>query len=480
MKAKAIKLVLALFFLFPFFILFYYFRLNLDYDIQEILWALRNSLVQSLSTAALAVFFGFFGALGLMQLSGGKQRILKFLALVPVFMPSLFSLLIGISIINFFPLGSLGVIYFLTLIYIGFVAFILCEEMTSQLGQFGFVGEVYGVSKKSFLLKVLWPLMQKSVGFVFITVFVNAMMAFTIPLLVGAGRGTNFEVLIYEKIFIEQNWSVALGLSLIQLALVAVFAFLLQARPAVSVSEFKKSSLIGSHIGLGGLVLYLTLYFWGYIKQFGSSLQVYYIAEIFNADFYASISQSLLLFLFCFMIFFILLLAVLYLKYSQAKIRFLNFFLSPSSVLVGFGFYLLLPSHNLFFSLLKLSLVIAAVGFVSFMKSVFENQLQLFETQIKVARSFGIGFFVFVFKIYFPQIKKRLHFAMSLLFIFTISEFGLVKASGAEVKTLGTEMASYLGSYRIEGAFVISTVILSIWLITALISGAALGVHKKS
>lgn len=480
MKAKAIKLVLAFFFLFPFLILFYFFRLNLNYDISEILWALQNSLVQSLSTAVLAVFFGFFGALGLMQVSAGKQRVLKFLALVPMFMPSLFSLLIGISIINFFPLGSLGVIYFLTLIYTGFAAFVLCEEMTSHLGQFGFVGEIYGMSKKSFFLKVLWPLMRKSVGFVIITVFVNAMIAFTIPLLVGAGRGTNFEVLIYEKIFIEQNWSMALGLSLIQLTLVAVFAFLLQSRPVVSVSEFKKSSLIGSHLGLVGLALYLTLYFLGYIKQFGSSLQVYYIAEIFNADFYFSILQSFLLFFFCFVIFFSLLLAVLYLKYSQTNIRLMNFFLNPSSVLVGFGFYLLLPSHNLFFSLLKLSLVIAVVSFVSFVKIIFENQLHLFEMQIKVARSFGLGFLTFVFKIYFPQIKKRLHFAISLLFIFTISEFGLVKASGAAVKTLGTEMASYLGSYRIEGAFVISTVILSIWLIATIISGAAFGIHKKS
>lgn len=480
MKAKTIKLILALFFLFPFFVLFYFFRINLNFDIKEILWALQNSLTQSLSTAVLAVFFGFFGALGLMQLSAGKQRILKFLALVPVFMPSLFSLLIGIAIINFFPLGSLGVIYFLTLIYIGFVAFVLCEEMTSQLGQFGFVGEIYGLTKSTFLLKVLWPLMRKSIGFVFITVFVNAMMAFTIPLLVGGGRGTNLEVLIYEKIFIEQNWSAALGLSLIQLSLVAVFALFLQARPAVGVSEFKKSRLIGSYFGLGGIVLYLTLYFWGYIKQFGSSLQVYYFSEIFSADFYASISQSLLLFAFCMVIFLVLLLAVLYLKFTQANIRFLNFFLNPSSVLVGFGFYLILPSHNLFFSLLKLSLVIAVVGFVSFMKSVFENQLQLFETQVKVARSFGVGFFTFVFKIYFAQIKRRLHFALSLLFIYTISEFGLVKASGAEVKTLGTEMASYLGSYRVEGAFVISTVILAIWLSATIISGAALGVHKKS
>lgn len=480
MKANAVKLALALFFLFPFFVLFYFFKINLNYNPDEIFWALKNSLIQSLSTATLSVFFGFFGALGLLQISGRLQKLLKFLAFVPVFLPSLFSVLIGVSILSFFPLGSLGIIYFLTLIYVGFVASILCEEMISQLGQFGFVGEVYGLSKISFLINIMWPMLRKAVGLVFIAVFVNAMMAFTIPLLVGAGRGTNLEVLIYEKIFIEQSWSQALGLSLIQLAIIAIFALLLKSRPVAGVTEFKKSRLIGSYIGLVGLIFYLCLYFWGYIKLFWDSLQVFYIAEVFNADFYTAISQSLLLFLGCFAVFFILFLGVLFLKYSQQNIRFLNFFLNPSSVLVGFGFYLLLPVHSLFFSLLKLSLVIGVVGFVSFMKSVFENQMQLFENQVKVARSFGLGFLTFVFKIYFPQIIKRLHYAISLLFIFCISEFGLVKASGAEVKTLGTEMASYLASYRIEGAFLISMVILAIWLAATIISGAALGLHKKS
>ena len=480
MKANAVKLLLALFFLFPFLVLFYYFKINFDFDFSEIAWALKNSFIQSFSTAALSVFFGFFGALGLLKASLRWQRVLKLLVLVPVFLPSLFSLLIGISIASFMPLGSFGVIYFMTLIHIGFAASIICEEITSQIGQLGFVAEVYGLTKKNFLLKVLWPIVRKSVGFVFVIVFVNTMTAFTIPLLIGGGRGTNFEVLIYEKIFIEQSWASAIGLGILQLLIIAGFAILLHSRPVTSIKEFKGSRLIGSVTGLAGLILYLTLYFWGYFKLFFGSLEAYYISEVFNADFYKAVSQSLVLFCFCFVVFAILFLSALYLKFRQQNLRFLNFFINPSSVLVGFGFYLFLPTHSLFFSMLKLSLVIGVVSFVGFMKFVFENQMQLFETQVKVARSFGIDFFTFVFKIYFPQIKKRLHFGISLLLIFSISEYGLVKASGVEIKTLGTEMASYLSSYRSEGAFVISVIILGIWLAATLISGALLGVYKKS
>ena len=479
MKANQVKVLLTLFFLFPFLVLFYYFKIDFAFDFSEIAWALKNSFIQSFSTAALSVSFGFFGALGLLKASERWQRVLKLLVLVPVFLPSLFSILIGISIANFMPLGSFGVIYFMTLIHIGFVASVICEEVISQLGHLGFVSEVYGITKKTFLFKVLWPIVRKSVGFVFVIVFVNTMTAFTIPLIIGGGRGTNFEVLIYEKIFIEQNWASAIGLGLLQLVIIAGFAILLHSRPVSAIREFKNSRLIGSVTGLAGLILYLTLYFWGYFKLFFGSLEAYYISEIFNSDFYTAISQSLVLFCFSLLVFAVLFLGALYLKFSQQNLRFLNFFINPSSVLVGFGFYLLLPSHSLFFSMLKLSLAIGVVSFVGFMKFVFENQMQLFESQVKVARSFDVDFLTFVFKIYFPQLKKRLHFGISLLMIFSISEYGLVKASGVEIKTLGTEMASYLSSYRSEGAFVISVIILAIWIATTLISGALLGVYKK-
>lgn len=480
MKANAVRYLLALFFLFPFLVLFYFFRIKFDYDIKEIFWALKNSLAQSFATAFLSVFFGFFGALGLFKVKNRFQQLLKFLILFPVFLPSLFTVLIGVSILYFMPLGSLGIIYFLTLIYLGFSVSVIHEELNSQLGQLGFVADVYGVSKAAFFFRILLPLAKKSIGYTFVIVFVNAMTAFTIPLIVGAGRGTNLEVLIYEKIFIEQNWSSAAGLGLLQLTLIAVLAYFLQTRPVVSLREYKESRLVGSWIGLAGLLFYLWHYFSGYIKLTWEWQDSYYLAEVFNSGLVLAMYQSLILFVFCLAVFSALMLAVLYLKYSQKEFSYLNFFLNPSSVLVGFSFYLVMPSQGLFFSMLKVSLVMGAVAFVGFMKFVFENQMQLFENQVKVARTFGIDFFSFVFKIYFPQIKRRLHFAFSFLFIFVISEFGLVKASGAEIKTLGTEMASYLWSYRMEGASIISFLILGLWLVATIISGALLGIHKKS
>lgn len=480
MKANAVKLLLALFFLFPLFVLFYFFKIDLNYDAQEILWALKNSFLQSFVTAFIAVLCGYFGALGIAGASGVVQRGLRLLAVIPVFLPSLFSVMIGMSLVPSFPLGTLGVIFILSLIYIGFAASILSEEVMAQLGRLGFVAQVYGLSKFKFHTKVLVPLVGRSTVFVFATVFVNALTSFTIPLLVGGGKGTNFEVLIFEKIFIEQNWSLAVGLSVLQLSLVAIMAFWLRARKDIVAAEFYQSRLVSSKIGLLSLGIYLGLYFWGYIKLALNTTNIYYFNEIFNDDFYQALWQSFVFFFCCLILFFILFCAVFYLRYHLKNVRFLNFFLNPSSVLIGFAFYLLLPANHAFFDFLKVALVFSVVGFVSFVKSNFENQMQLFEQQIRVARSFGLSFSKFLFTIYFPQIKRRLHFAVSLLFIFCISEFGLVKASGAEIKTLGTVMATYLSSYRTEGAFVISLVILAVWIVATLISGVLLGVHKKS
>lgn len=480
MKANVVKVLLALFFLFPLFVLFYFFKIDLNYDAQEIIWALKNSLFQSFATAFVSVFFGYFGAIGIAGTTGLWQRGFKFLATVPVFLPSLFTVLIGMAIIPGFPRGSLGVIYILSLIYIGFAASVLSEEVMSQFGRLGFVGRVYGLSKFTFHTKVLWPILGRSAVFVFATIFVNALTSFTIPLLVGGGRGTNFEVLIFEKIFIEQNWSLAVGLSLMQLALVAIAVLLLRARKDVVATTYVPSTMISSKMGLFGLTLYLGIYFYSYLKLTWWTPNIYYFNEIFNADFNTALWQSMVFFVCCLLAYFVLFCAVLFLRFHFHSHRFLNFFLNPSSVLIGFAFYLVFPANRLGFDLLKLALVFAVVGFVSFLKSVFENQIQLFEQQMKVARSFGLGFSKFLFTIYFPQIKKRLHFAVSLLFIFCISEFGLVKASGVEIKTLGTEMANYLSSYRIEGAYILSLIILAVWIIFTLISGALLGVHKKS
>lgn len=480
MKANVVKLLLALFFLFPLFVLFYFFKIDLNYNAQEILWALKNSFFQSFVTAFIAVTCGYFGALGIAGTSGVWQRGLKLLAVIPVFLPSLFSVMIGMSLVQSFPLGTIGVIFILSLIYIGFAASVLSEEVMAQLGRLGFVGQVYGLSKFKFHTQILMPVVGRSTVFVFATIFVNALTSFTIPLLVGGGRGTNFEVLIFEKIFIEQNWSLAVGLSVLQLSLVAIMALCLRARKDIVASEFYQSRLVSSKFGLLGLGLYLGLYFWGYIKLALNTTNIYYFSEIFNNDFYQALWQSLVFFICCLALFFVLFCAVLYLRYHLKNVRFLNFFLNPSSVLIGFAFYLLLPANHAVFDFWKVALVFSVVGFVSFAKSVFENQIQLFEQQIRVARSFGLSFSKFLFTIYFPQIKKRLHYAVSLLFIFCISEFGLVKASGAEIKTLGTEMAMYLSSYRTEGAFVISLIILAVWIVVTLISGALLGVHKKS
>lgn len=480
MKASTVKVLLSLFFLFPLFVLFYFFKINLNYDVQEIRWALKNSFLQSFATASIAVFCGYFGALGISGTSGTWQRTLKFLAVIPVFLPSLFTIMIGMALVPTFPLGTLGVIFILSLIYTGFAVSILSEEVAAQLGKLGFIGQVYGLSKFKFHLKVLIPILGRSAVFVFAAIFVNALTAFTVPLLVGGGRGTNFEVLIYEKIYIEQNWSLAAGLSVLQLVLVAIMTLCLRARKDIVAVPFYPSKLISSRSGLLGLVLYLGLYFWGYFKLTLDTVNIYYFSEIFNADFYQALWQSLVFFFCCLLLFFILFCAVLYLHYYLKNTGFLNFFLNPSSVLVGFSLYLLFPANESFFDFWKVALVFSVVGFCSFVKSVFENQIQLFKQQIKIARSFGLSFSEFLFVIYFPQIKKRLHYAVSLLFIFSISEFGLVKASGAGIKTLGTEMAGYLSSYRTEGAFIISLVIVALWIVATLISGVLFGVHKES
>lgn len=480
MKAKAIQFFLVLFFAFPFISLFFYFRPDFNFNIDEITWALKNSLIQSSLTAVISVFLGFLGALGILTVEEKYRRPLKFLAVIPVFLPTLFSVMIGLALVNPFPMGSLAVVFILSLMYIGYASSLLSEQIEMHLGNLGVVASIYKISKLNFWSRILIPLIWRPALYIFAVIFVNAFTAFTVPLLVGGGRGTNFEVLIYEKIFVEQNWSLAVGLSILQMGFVALFAATLQRKTGQQQSIFGSSAMTMSKAGLWGIILYILLYFSGYIKLALSTIHIYYMREIFNESFFVALAQSLIFFVICYMLFFVLFAVISYAKYYFVSIRFLNFFLNPSSVLTGFAFYLLFSHNNITTDFLKLALVFTVVGFVSFFKSTLESQMHLFEKSIQVSRSFGISFFTFFFKIFLPQIKQRLYYATSLMFIFCISEFGLVKVSGANIKTMGTEMASYLTSYRIEGAFVISLVMLAIWFGAIFSLGAVFGNNQKS
>jgi thiamine transport system permease protein len=480
MKVKASQFFLALYFLFPLLSLLFFFKPDLRLNFEELLWALKNSFIQSFFAAVLSIIFGLFGALGIRGAHLPYQRALKFLALVPAFLPSLFSVMIAFSLVNPFPMGTLGVIVVFILIYAGFAASILSEEM-EQIGKLGFVAETYNFSKLRFFTRVLIPFLSPSLFFIFLTIFISVMTSFTVPLLIGGGRGTNLEVLIFEKIFVEQNWSIAIGLALIQVILIFLLSMLLRKNSVHATTvELKSSRLLSSKFGLSLLIIYLVGYFLSYLKLAWNAVDIYYFQEIFNEQLLNAGLQSIIFFMLAWVVFFLLLATTLSIQYHFANLNFLNFFINPSSVLVGFSFYLLFPHNSLGFDFLKLTLVLSIVVFVGYFKSLFQGQMQTFASQINVARSFNISYYVFLFHIFLPQIKKKYHYATSLLFVYCISEFGLIKASGSEIKTLGTEMASYLSSYRVEGAFILSLLILALWFFVTWIVGGVFGVHKKS
>lgn len=480
LRIKFVKLGLLLFFIFPMVALVIYFSLNFQFNTHEIFWALKNSLLQSFFTAVISVMFGYCAALGLLTLPEKIKNIVKFMSFIPVFLPSLFSVLIGLSLLPMFPMGSIGVIFITSLIYMGFAAAMLCEVISDQLGRLGFVSEIYNIKKVTFLRKILFPMTSKAAYGIFAVIFVSVLTSFTVPLLVGGGRGTNFEVLIYEKVFIDQNWSLAIGLSLLQMCFIFIFSNVIKATSTLGVNDFYPTKLTASKVGLAVLCAYLFVYTSGYFKLLTSAFQIYYMSEIFNFDMILAVKESLVFYFLTMVMFFGVLTLVIFLKFHFQKIKFLNMFLTPSSVLMGFSLYLLFPHNNINLDYVKMAWLITIISFLSIYKMTAESRLDQFEKQMFVARINGLSFFKFLMKILIPQTKKMIFYICSLVFVFCISEFALIKTSGAQIKTLGVMMAAYLSSYRIEGAFVISLVILTLWFIFSLILGASLGLHKKS
>ncbi|MFN3453339.1 MAG: ABC transporter permease subunit [Pseudobdellovibrio sp.] len=480
MKANAVKFFLAILFLFPFLVLIYHFKLEFNLDVHDIQWALKNSILQSTLSSLITCSVGYMLSLGLLTAPQKYRGFLRAMSLVPSFLPSIFIVLVALSLVSPFPMGSYGIVFVMCLTYTGYVAAMMSIEIEQRLGVLGFVSEVFGLTKWSFLRKVILPLSFKPLLILFIIISINVFTSFSVPLLVGGGKGTNLEVLIYEKIFIDQNWSQALTLSFIQMLFISVFSLVFIYKEKLTSVSVRENRLIFFPIAKYLLYFSIGVFFWGYFSLVKDAFGAYYLLQMLDADFFIALLHSFLFFLVSLLILYTLIFLTTYLVYRQKSILFLNIFLNPSTAVIGFSVYLLSHGLDLFRDLVKVSVLFALMSFVSLYKLFIQPKLDILQQQIFISNLYNVRYIDFFFKIFLPQIKQILFYVTSLTFIYCVSDFAFIKTSGANFQTLGVIMQSYLSSYRMEGAFIVSLVILSLWGIVTFFLGALFGVYKKS
>ena len=460
-KARLLNWGLLLYFLIPYCIFIFFFGWKFEIDINESIWALRNSLLQAGVAAAIALFMAIPLSQGLLQAKPKVRPWLKLLLLLPQVMPALFSLLVAFTWVRPFPMGSTGIIIVYVLINVGFAAVLLAQAVESKLGNLANVAEVFSVSRSDFTRKIYLPLLKSDLRNIIFLIFAFCLSSFSIPLIAGGGKGTNLEVLIYEKIFLEQNWAKAFSLCLFQTVLVVLIGKLAVAKSSPGGAPFIEGRFLKSKTGLGLLLLYSSFFLGGYaaglVKSFANfDFFRQYSEDLLPVTLYSLTALSLYLALNFALLAAWLLGFVLNGRFTKA-----HNLISISTVVVGFSVYLGFPSTREF-DLVKIVLAMSFILFPALFKLFLQKPVEGLSRQIEIARLYGVKPAALLVNVIVRQLKGPLMLWLSVLVLWFLSDFAIIRSVGAQRQTLGLLSESFLSSYRLELSYLMSSYIILI------------------
>ena len=444
----------------PFLILLYKFPLSPQLDFQEFFWALKNTIFQATLSALCSLLMGTWAALGLISVKPKIKKILEIICLAPNFLPPLFTLLAVFYWVDPFPTGVIGIAFVHAVINFGLVGVSLSRSIETKLGGMAELAAIEGSSRLHFLRKVFIPTLKSDYIELFIFVFSICFASFSIPLMVGGGRGTTLEVLIYEKMRLSMDWGGAVLISILQLAVLAFFA--------KSLLRFKSSKSAGTYeirwlgfksgAGMMGLfaVLYLIGYFDSVISGFNSSTTF-----LWQDGFLRGSLGTLWIGLATgFLILALLISITLSMGFPWLR-NWLRFYLAPSTTLTGFAFLVLGPNEG-FFSYLKIPLALALLFVGALYRLGWEGEVDRLAGQIATAEIMGASSWACFWSVLWPQVRKRAFLLSGLAAAWACGDYALSRILAYNDMTLALMTETLMSTYRLGLASLLSLGVLLI------------------
>lgn len=455
-------------FLAPYFILFKYFSPKFSIATEEIFFALKNSTWQAGVAAFVVTILSIPMSQGLLTLGQRTRSWVEKLLMLPQIFPALYSILIVFSLVNPFPMGTYGIIVVFCVINLGFATLLNLWSTENKLGRMALISEVYGLGRWRFFTRVYFPALKTDLWVNFFIIFIFCFSSFSVPLMVGGGRGLNLEVLIYEKIFVEHNWNMAVTLGFLQTLLIfflSVMIFREQRRPQ---EVFIRGRYLKSFTGLILVVVYLLLYIGGYLRGVGTSLAQVPFLFMYTWDLAAATAFTLKTVL-LFLVMNGVLLVLWVLDFIQrGRFNSAVHMLSVSTVVTGFAFYLIFPVRAEF-DQTKIIFGMSVLLFPALFKLFLQKPIENLSHQINVAKALGLSKRVIITEVVFRQIRTRLLAWASFLVLWLSSDYAIVKSLGIQTQTLGMISAGFLSSYRLALSYLISFYILVFWVLVMIL-----------
>jgi len=411
-----------------------------------ILSSLLFTIQQSLCSTLICAVLGTLGAFGLLGLHKGRSFTSAILS-TPSFLPSLFVILAALNTLSPFPFGLGGIVLAHALTFAGFFAVRFSNIIENKTGGWMELAAIESASRWR-LFWIIIRYLKNDLFLLSLTIFSVCMTSFSIPLVLGHFEQNTLEVLLYQKLILENNLSQSAIIFLLQLLVVGVFSFFFLQFPLQKVAKKQ-------HLTLGwkpALLPLITLYAWAFfplifLVRSHSLQQVLALPELRRA-LQNTFHLSLLTGAFSLAL---LLLVIFYLPQRKLE-RLLLSLGSPSTTALGFLFILFQFRQGL----LPVALCLALLHLPTLFRMYLWPQWHQILQQIYVAQLQGAHRGFIWSYISLPQLSKELFRAAGISALWASGEFALLLLLSPQTPTLNVLAQQLLGSYRLDQSLVIT------------------------
>lgn len=449
-----------LFLVFPFLFLIWHFPVGAQPEWGEIAWAAKNTFWQAAGSATLCMVLGLWGALGLVCFSSeGRNPLrsgLEILLLAPNFLPAIFTLIATLNIVDPFPMGLPGIVLVHTLMNWGLVAVLIAGLIEDKVGGLAEISVIEGTSRRRFIFRALLPMLRKDLMLLWLFVFSICFGSFGVPLVVGGGRGTTLEVLIYEKIRLSSDWSQAVFIALLQsLFLFALAWFAARGRTSTRIRR-ARLSLIEMKTGVALILFGAVFLIFGYLQGFPSGWRQMGSLQEMTGDLFRAFEGSMVVGLGCGFLCLLLLMLLGSLVPCVWFEKFLSGYVAPSSALTSFAFLVLTPNES-FWPYIKIPFALALLTVPVLWKMGWQGQLEGIQRQREIAETLGASPFLAWKEVVLPQVAPLASTLAGIAAVWACGDFAVSRILSHHDLTLALMTETLMTSgYRLGLATILS------------------------
>ena len=429
---QVILLLLFLFLLLPYTFLFLLQNNFLPVGIE--FKVIHHTFIQAFISAVLSVLLGLIGACGLLSF-----RKLEFICLLPSVLPSLFVI---IALLNLnVPYGLIGVVAAHTMINVGLVSFILAQAIKRSCGREIFLARLCGISKIKTFCTIVLAKIRTQIFYVFLTVFAFCISSFSIPLILSGGKLQVMELLIYELIRFDNNFSAAAWISIYQ----TIFILIL----VITLSRFnlEKNKTMGwDYISFKPFILLptsITVLLFGSVVFNLAGAQI--IDVFFNVDMLEALVGTISLSALTGILTMLVLGMILFVGENKFLDRIYLSFVAPSTAVIGISMVALSYWLNINFTSIALCLLFIGILY----RLGWSDEISKHRRQKFLAKLTGQSDFLIFKNISWPLSKNVAGRLAGLASFWAAGDFAVCTILNEP--TLGLVAKNLLSSYRIDG-----------------------------